>query len=161
MGSDAPERLLKVTADECEWLAERLGLMRSNAEFPILVGFIKKLASIELREYRDGAAILVEDEDGRGLFVLRSGAVRVRSGERAGKTFAELAPGALFGEVAFLSGMRRTATVEAVGTTRVFHLDHAELDGLLRGHAALQERLRELARRRIRDRSAKLKDGGV
>lgn len=75
-----------------------------------------------------GDRIVGQDLAERSVFVVLDGAVEVI---RAGKSIALLTRGAVFGEIAFLLGIERTADVVAVGEIRVIALRERALNQLI------------------------------
>jgi len=77
---------------------------------------------------RAGAMVCRQGDDDRTLYILLSGrlavARRTSSGRR--KLIAFLEPGAVFGEVAFFIGDRRTADVDMVEDSRLLAIRHSE-----------------------------------
>ena len=79
----------------------------------------------EWGEYEDGATILTEGEEGESFYIVATGAVVVRKGDRDGAT---LGAGECFGEIGYLSNHRRTASVRAEGPASVLRINARELD---------------------------------
>lgn len=86
------------------------------------------LASEE--SYKDGQVIIKEGGPGDWVYVVVSGSVEI-SKTVQGRSFVieTLGPGEVFGELVFIAGGRRSATVKAVGDTTVGIIDRAMLDG--------------------------------
>jgi CRP/FNR family transcriptional regulator, cyclic AMP receptor protein len=63
---------------------------------------------------RSGEILVREGETGNRLFLIRSGAVRVRKGESHAVEIATLRAGDFFGEMCILETLPRSATVEAL-----------------------------------------------
>ncbi len=82
--------------------------------------------------FTDGATIVTEGETGDAFFVVVSGTVRVSAdsfGEE--KHLANLGSGAVFGEIAALTGEPRTATVAAEGDVAALRFERAEVMAIL------------------------------
>ena len=79
--------------------------------------------------YQDGQIIIEEGTKGDWVYVIMSGTVEI-SKTVAGKKFVIelLQPDEVFGELAFLGGIVRTATARAIGETTVGVVDRAFLD---------------------------------
>ena len=91
-----------------------------------------------------GDRIVGQDLAERSVFVVLDGAVEVM---RDGKSVALMARGAVFGEIAFLLGIDRTADVIAVGDTKVIALRERALNELIASESKLAARfLLNLAR---------------
>jgi uncharacterized protein (TIGR02266 family) len=79
--------------------------------------------------YKDGQIIIKEGSSGDWVYVVLSGNVEVSKTIEERKYVIEmLKPGDLFGELAFLGSIRRTATTRAVGETMVGIIDREFLD---------------------------------
>jgi CRP/FNR family cyclic AMP-dependent transcriptional regulator len=80
--------------------------------------------------YQDGQIIIKEGTTGDWVYVILSGTVEI-SKTVGGKKFVIelLQPDEVFGELAFLGGITRTATARAIGETTVGVVDRAFLDG--------------------------------
>ncbi|MCC7517991.1 MAG: cyclic nucleotide-binding domain-containing protein [Verrucomicrobiae bacterium] len=86
---------------------------------------IELLPLIHERSYGDGETVMAQGEPGLGLYVLMRGEVEVRQEDaRRNDGIARLGPGEVFGDVSFVDGSPRSATVVACR--------HAELIGLYR-----------------------------
>jgi len=119
--------------------------------------------------YSDGETVFEEGDEGLYLYVIISGAVRIRKdGELVTTVVAELEPGEMFGESAIIEQRPRSATALAVGATELACYDRASfLDALsddpelaLRAMSALigrlrvtTERLQDLATQHVLDRA--------
>lgn len=87
-----------------------------------------EIASVLRQETFDPDAVVVREGDSSDtLYVIASGKVRV---ERGGEVVAQLEPGCHFGEIAVLTNRPRTATVRAVGSTRLLALDRPVIGAL-------------------------------
>jgi hypothetical protein len=102
-----------------------------------------------MRRFKDGEVLAREGERAWWTYLLLRGAVRV---VHDGKVLAtESREGAFIGEVATLTGARRTATVIATGDCWVWPLNAAQLEGLVTGNPAVGLRLvRSMAERLAR-----------
>jgi len=96
-----------------------------------------------------GQVIVRQGEIGDAFYLVKSGRVRVTA-ERDGQTseVAVLSRGSCFGEMALLSGARRTATVTAAEPCEVFVYRKADLDRVLANNPAVRQALDVLTRRR-------------
>lgn len=85
-------------------------------------------------DYQDGQIIFEEGSHGDWIYIIESGSVeifRTIGGKKA--VIAVLEAGELFGEIAFLSSLPRTATARAVGETTVGLIDRTFLDAEFNG----------------------------
>ncbi len=94
----------------------------------------------KLVELPVGGQAFGEGEQGGALFLVKKGAVEVRAtlrGERM--VLARLGKHQFFGEVSFLTGVPRTATMHAVEPTELLKIEEAELRDLVRHHPFLKD----------------------
>ncbi len=86
---------------------------------------------------------------GNTMFVVRSGHVRITKQVRGGeRTYAVLGPGEFFGEMAVLSGRRRSATATAVDVLSLLELDEKRFENMITTQAEIAARiLKKMARR--------------
>jgi len=75
-----------------------------------------------------GAKIIRQGDSDTSLYVLLRGEAEVTKSEAAGKTLAHLQPGAVFGEVSFISKKPRLSTVSATSECLVLKLDQDILE---------------------------------
>jgi len=89
---------------------------------------------VELKEM-SGGWICREGEPADALYILGDGEAEVVKASSSRRNFvvASLTPGVLFGHVAVVTGGLRTASVRAVGATRLLVLSTATVRDLLRG----------------------------
>jgi CRP-like cAMP-binding protein len=94
----------------------------------------------KLVELSTGGQAFSEGEHGGALFLVKSGSVEVRT-TLHGKplVLARLDRHQFFGEVSFLTGVPRTATVHAVEPTELLKIEEAELRDLVRNHPFLKD----------------------
>lgn len=91
-----------------------------------------------------GERVIRKGDRGDGLYFLSSGAVEVQLPD--GKI--PLEPGAFFGEMALLSGGRRTADVVAVDFCQFFVLERRDFNMFTAKHPVLRQAVSEMARER-------------
>lgn len=78
--------------------------------------------------YRDGDAIVTQDEPGDCMYVIQAGRVeviRVTAGRE--RRVAVLSPGSFFGEMAIFEQEARAMTIRALGEARVLRIDKKTL----------------------------------
>jgi CRP-like cAMP-binding protein len=81
------------------------------------------------QKYDDGEIIFEEGKSGDWVCVVLEGSVEVSKNVRGGKfVLGKLDRGEIFGELALLGAVRRTATVRAIGETTVGIIDREFLD---------------------------------
>ena len=87
------------------------------------------LPVINYLTFQDGQIIFEEGSTDDSLYVVDCGAVELSKMVKGVKIVIEiLQPGYIFGEMAFLSRIPRTATAQAVGETSVGIIDRVLLD---------------------------------
>jgi CRP-like cAMP-binding protein len=86
--------------------------------------------NIALEEtYEDGEVIFKEGNSGDWVYVVLSGAVEVSKAVDGTKfVLSILKPGEVFGELALIGAVKRTATTRAIGRTTVGIIDRRFLD---------------------------------
>jgi PAS domain S-box-containing protein len=107
-----------------------------------------------LKTYQQGDTLFAEGDDSQDLYFLVSGHLEVLKGD---KKIAEITePGALFGELSFLLGAKRTATVQAENEVRVLRIPKNEVSTFLRGFPSVAEKITEIIARRLDESSQAL-----
>ena len=118
--------------------------------------------SLRPNVYQPSQEIIREGEDAKAMYWLVRGSVRVtsRDGE---STYAELKPGAFFGEIGILMDVPRTASVVAAIKSMVVRLNKEDLQKELPNFPEIERAIRDeaLERMAITDRKKKEKGGGV
>ena len=102
----------------------------SDAEVEILASLF------EVRDYAAGAAIVKQgDEHPDNLYILAHGdiEVKIKSGTEE-STIYILKPGDLAGIINFVGGTQSSATLYAVGNTKVLSLGRAKFETLINSH---------------------------
>jgi CRP/FNR family transcriptional regulator, cyclic AMP receptor protein len=115
--------------------------------------------SCQERTYNAGSTIFSQGDTGVGLYVVKSGKIRLTqtsSQDRAEIDLGTAGSGEVMGEMALLDDLPRSATATAEGDVDVLVLPVWEFRGVLRQHpdialkmlAALSRRLRKVETRR-------------
>jgi len=110
----------------------------------------------EVREYQDGEVIFNECDVGKEMFIIQSGKVKVtkkimRETEEMETTLAILKKGDFFGEMALFEDRPRSATVMAMGKTRVLVIDKERLKSLIRENPDFALKMLKEMSHRIRE----------
>lgn len=96
-------------------------------------------AQVELVTMRRGEAVIRRGEGGGALYLVKSGKLEVRAEVAKDEEIklATLSPHQFFGEVSFLTGVPRTATVIALEKSELLKLNAEELRRLVEDYPAL------------------------
>ncbi|HYD15350.1 MAG TPA: cyclic nucleotide-binding and patatin-like phospholipase domain-containing protein, partial [Hyphomicrobium sp.] len=105
-------------------------------------------ARFALHTLRRGDVLMRQGEAADALYVVISGRMSVTLDGRRGPV-SEIGPGQPAGEIAFLTGGARTATVTAMRDSLVLALSRAEFDGLVAEHPGVWETLTATLARRL------------
>lgn len=94
------------------------------------------------RHYLAGEVVFDEGEEGQALYVVLQGRVLIcRQGDPVNGRIAEIPAGALFGELALLDGVPRTAQARALDNCIIAALSRADFNGLLETHAGTASKI--------------------
>ena len=109
------------------------------------------------RIYRDGEVIIQQGDTGECFYVVQSGRVEViQTSEHGQQHLAYLESGESFGEMAIFEKVVRSATIKAVGETRVLKVDKKTLFRRIQEDPLLAVGLLKSMSHRIRDLSDQL-----
>jgi PAS domain S-box-containing protein len=104
-----------------------------------------------LKTYQKGDTLFMEGDESQDLYFLVGGHLEVLKGD---KKIAEITePGALFGELSFLLGAKRTATVQAENEVRVLRIPKNEVATFLKDFPTVAQKITELIARRLDESS--------
>ncbi len=105
------------------------------------------------RTYPAGARIFTQNDAGDGVYVIREGLVEIAHliGERALCVFSKFGAGDIFGEMAVIEDLPRSATTTAAKETKVYFIPRDEMAALLRRSPSLSFRLLQEISKRLRD----------
>ncbi len=133
-----------------------LAFLKNKPEHPRLsqirqLGLFATLRARELRvidgllherEYLQGEVVFDEGEEGQALYVVLRGRVLIcRQGEPATGRLAEIPAGGMFGELALLEGLPRTAQARALENSMLAALSLADFNGLIDTHAGIASKV--------------------
>src|SRR5439155_9641325 len=105
-----------------------------------------------LQRYNAGQPILREGETGDALYMIRTGTVRILTGQGAEQVgLAELPSGEIFGEIAVINLQPRTATVVANDEVEVYRLDREAAKKLLASSREIAAKVKTIAEARVRN----------
>ncbi len=108
---------------------------------------------------KDGESVINEDEPGDSMFIIKKGQARVTS-TMFDKTYelAILGGGNFFGEVGFLTGMPRTATITSKGGLSVMEINKSLMQELIERNPKVLQKLVELSHSRTQKKMKKMND---
>ena len=125
-----------------------LSLVERQDQEALLLMFRPKSAS-------PGDRVIRRGDRADGMYFISSGAVEVKVGGRT----IRLEPGSYFGEMALLSGERRTADVIAVDFCQFLVLDRRDFNQFMARHPAVRAAVAEIAEQRREMNLAPPQDG--
>jgi len=105
------------------------------------------------RTFPAGARIFSENDPGDGVFVIREGLVEIAhlTGDRAHCVFSKFGPGDIFGEMAVIEDLPRSASTTTAKETHVYFIHRDAMIALLRRSPSLSFKLLQEISRRLRD----------
>jgi CRP/FNR family cyclic AMP-dependent transcriptional regulator len=109
--------------------------------------------SCQERSYKAGTTILTQGDAGAGLYVIKSGKVRIIQAvdpDRAEEELATEGPGGVIGEMALLDDLPRSASVVAEEDVTALLLPVWEFRTVLKSHPDIALKLLAVLSRRLR-----------
>jgi CRP/FNR family cyclic AMP-dependent transcriptional regulator len=132
---------------ETRLLLLKLNLFRGldEAELTLL------LEEAELVEYAEGDSPIIEGEQGRFMFIILSGRLRI-SKRSLGiqKVLGELGPGECFGEMSLIEARTRSASVKALAHCKLLRIDGDKMARVPAISAILYRNIAALLSQRLR-----------
>jgi CRP-like cAMP-binding protein len=114
----------------------------------MLLGFaeeeLTRLAGFcELRKMGEGTTVFIENMPGESLFLVKKGTIRISKmfAEGDEKTLVVLGPEDIFGEMAIIDGLPRSATARVAEEAELISLKKPDFEKLSREDAALALKL--------------------
>ncbi len=123
-------------------------------------GYAALAAQWREQTFQPKAPILTADDPGDDVFFILAGRVRAATFTSSGRevTFADLAPGASFGEIAAVDGGARSTNVIALTVTRVARLSAERFNRVIDTNTAVMRAHLTYLARRVRTLSGRLLD---
>lgn len=120
--------------------------------------FREIIKTAELRAYADGEAVIEEGDTGDSIFIIKEGGAKVIA-HIIGRTIelARLEKGDVFGEVAFLTGRPRTASVVADGGLETVELTRFMIEDLIEKNHSVLDKLQDFYYSRVQNTIKKVK----
>lgn len=100
------------------------------------------MLAMQKRHYHTGETLFEEGQLGKAVFIIKSGQVELsrRTNDKQ-RSLGVLGAGQIFGEMALLEHMQRTATATVVEDGEIYLLYTATLEALIRDHAEIGVKL--------------------
>jgi CRP-like cAMP-binding protein len=100
-------------------------------------GELEKISNIiRKKNFKVGETIFKESEDGQSLYIIRKGEVKACKTAPDGELFTLtiMKDGDIFGEMSFLDGRPRSATIVAVSDIETYVMEKSDFEGLVDGN---------------------------
>ncbi len=124
----ATPKPIQINFEKIFQLAERLPFFDTLSSHQI-IKVLKQLEG-EVFVYKEGDLIIEEKAKDHELFIILSGSVTVHKGEEQFTAIGIVKAGDFFGEISFIMGSARTASVSANEETIVLRLSQEKFDSL-------------------------------
>ena len=135
---------------------------QSETLFPVLNSDeISYLASMGVhKRYPKNSVLICEGDDSESLYILLDGKVKVYAGDESGKEVVIniQGPGEIFGEVAMIGNIPRSASVMAIEPVQVAFLSRGKFETCLMDHPELAVKFLGLLVERIHNLTAMTKN---
>jgi CRP/FNR family transcriptional regulator len=135
------------------------------AEVPIFQGLnqreLQSIADIAIvRHYKKGMVIFVEGEPGDGLYLVKTGVVKIAKTLADGreKTLHYLREGNIFAEVLLFDGGSFPATAEALEDAEIAILRRTKFEALLAENGTITLKILKVMSRRLRQAQVQVRD---
>ena len=129
----------------------------ANSAIPLFAGFTQgefqeftKLMNVHT--HGPGEVIVREGDKGKSVYIIANGSVKVYTTMLSGEVveLAKLWPSEFFGEISFLTGKPRTATIETLEDTTVLEMTEDKLHDLVEKHPRVREVLQKYSEMRLK-----------
>jgi cAMP-dependent protein kinase regulator len=119
----------------------------SDVSKEVFLSLVEKLGYLKVAS---GHSVVREGEEGKSLFILLQGEVKVSKGEGdERRELARLGAGTLFGELALITSKPRSATVVTTAASELFEIDRKSVEEVATKQPSITEDLVKFARRRL------------
>ncbi len=117
------------------------------------------LHDLSRRTYTDNQPVIKEGDSGDSLYIIRSGTAKIIT-HLLGQSLelAVLREGDLFGEVGFLTGRPRTASVIAVGALEVYEISRCHIEKLIEAVPDIMAKIEGFYETRVQDTIRQMKN---
>lgn len=110
----------------------------------------------EIRQYEEGDVIIREDDNPQEVYEMITGSASVTS---KGYPLSQIKSGEVFGELSFFTGLKRTATVQALEACMVQVIDQQQFIRIMKYRPALVDGMIRTLCQRLVDLNVKLSSG--
>lgn len=133
----------KRVLDKLMAVSPLFGMLKEGDRHELLGRFVHKT-------FKQGETVVNEGEEGKSLFIIKSGRVGVSTVEPGGKeiSLAQLRENDFFGEGAVITGKPRTATVTALTLLEVMELSKEDLMACFQKYPKMEEMLKRYLKAR-------------
>ncbi|MBI5345502.1 MAG: cyclic nucleotide-binding domain-containing protein [Deltaproteobacteria bacterium] len=102
----------------------------SDDELKVIAKIIRK------KEFKTGDTVFKESEDGQSIYVIKSGEVKACKTAPDGELFTLtlMKDGDIFGEMSFLDGRPRSATIVAISDLETYMIDKKDFETIVDQH---------------------------
>ena len=107
-----------------------------------------------MTSFKEGEIIFLEGDDSQDLYILVSGSVDFLKGNK--KISEAIGQGSLFGEISFLLGGHRTATVRATDQVKALRIPKEEINSFLKEFPSVADKITRLLAHRVDETSQML-----
>lgn len=110
------------------------------------------MQELPLKSFADNEKVIEEGDSGDSMYIIKSGKAKVIAHLFSKEIeLSVLEAGDVFGEVAFLTGRPRTASVIAEGALEVYEISRLELEGIIDKNPSLLQKIEDFYESRIQD----------
>ena len=98
------------------------------------LGVVAKV--VRKKEFHIGETVFKDSEPGESLYIIRKGEVKACKDVPGGEptTLTIMKEGDIFGEMSFLDGRPRSATIVAISDLELFTIERGDFEGLVEKH---------------------------
>jgi len=102
----------------------------NDEELKVIAGIVKK------KDFKLGDTIFKESEDGQSLYILKKGEVKACKTAPDGELFTLtiMKDGDIFGEMSFLDGRPRSATIVAISDLETYVMEKSDFEKIVDEH---------------------------
>lgn len=134
---------------------QRLPYILSFLSLEVAEGILRRA---DIRSYNDGMKVIEEGDSGDSIFIIKSGHAKVISHIMGMEVeLANLSEGDVFGEVGFLTGRLRTASVIAKENLEIIELGRSLIVEIIERNPEVLKKIEDIYGSRVEDTVSKVK----